>query len=155
MSEFIDDRSGEEESKPHGVSQKVLMRLIIPEQTIAPIESTASYTDTDPYAVTLAFDVGLEEPIEWIVARDLLAGGAIAEEGLGDFRVWPSASASADNEASVLHIDLSSPEGQAHFEAPADEIAKFLQRTYEIVPAGSEMEHVDVDAELSDLLRQA
>ena len=56
---------------------------------------------------------------------------------------------------SVLNIELSSPFGQAHFEAPVKDISDFLSRTYEIVPAGDESDHVDVEAELTDLLRQA
>jgi hypothetical protein len=50
---------------------------------------------------------------------------------------------------------LSSPLGQAHFEAPAREISDFLRRTYQLVPAGEESGHIDIEAELNDLLRQA
>ena len=69
--------------------------------------------------------------------------------GLGDVRVWPSAS------AGILEIELSSPFGHAHFEVPSGEVAGFLDRTYRLVPAGAEGDHVDVEAELADLLRQA
>jgi hypothetical protein len=55
----------------------------------------------------------------------------------------------------VLNIELSSPFGQAHFEAPIKEISDFLERTYAIVPEGGESDFVDVGAELTDLLRQA
>ena len=55
----------------------------------------------------------------------------------------------------MLNIALSSPFGKARFEASAREIADFLHRTYQIVPAGQESEHIDVEAELNDLLRQA
>jgi hypothetical protein len=55
----------------------------------------------------------------------------------------------------VLNIELSSPFGQAHFEAPIKEIASFLKRTYAIVPAGDETDFVDVDTELTELLRKA
>jgi hypothetical protein len=50
---------------------------------------------------------------------------------------------------------LSSPFGQAHFEAPAQAMAAFLRRTYQIVPAGQESGHIDIEAELNDLLRKA
>jgi hypothetical protein len=53
----------------------------------------------------------------------------------------------------VLNIQLSSPFGQAHFEASAGEVADFLRRTYELVPAGEE--GVYYDEELTNLLRQA
>jgi len=84
----------------------------------------------------------------------LLNNGSIAREGDGDVSVWPSDGASGDGQR-VLNIELSSPFGQAHFETAADEVADFLARTYEAVPAGAETSHVDIDAELTDLLRQA
>ena len=55
----------------------------------------------------------------------------------------------------VLNIELSSPFGQAHFEAPAEAMSAFLQRTYQIVPAGQESRHIDIETELNDLLRNA
>jgi hypothetical protein len=55
----------------------------------------------------------------------------------------------------VLNIELSSPFGQAHFEAPIKEVADFLDRTYQIVGTGEESNHVDVESELATLLRQA
>ena len=57
--------------------------------------------------------------------------------------------------AQVLNIELASPFGQAHFEVPIAEVSDFLQRTYRVVPEGREGEHVDLEAELTDLLRQA
>ena len=62
---------------------------------------------------------------------------------------------SADTECTVLNIELSSPFGQAHFEAPAQAMAAFLQRTYQIVPAGQESGFIDIETELNDLLRSA
>jgi len=50
---------------------------------------------------------------------------------------------------------LSSPFGQAHFEAPVKDISDFLRRTYQIVPVGEESAHVDVETALTDLLRKA
>ena len=55
----------------------------------------------------------------------------------------------------VLNIELSSPFGQAHFEAPAQAMSAFLRRTYQIVPAGQESSYIDIEAELNDLLRKA
>ena len=55
----------------------------------------------------------------------------------------------------VLNIELSSPFGQAHFEAPAQAMSAFLRRTYQIVPAGQESNYIDIEAELNDLLRQS
>lgn len=131
------------------------LTLIAPEQTIMPLATSFLYSEDDPYAVRIAFRAGLVEPIEWIFARDLLATGAKGCAGTGDVTVWASAGSEGGAAGSVVHIKLSSPFGQAHFEAPAGEISDFLQRTHDIVPAGQESQHIDVEAELNDLLRQA
>jgi hypothetical protein len=137
------------------VSAELGLRLVVPQQTIVPLVASLYYSKDDPYAIRIAFHVGLDEPVEWIFARDLLSMGIEGREGLGDVVVWPSAGTEGGAPNSVLNIELSSPFGQAHFEAPAREVSDFLQRTYALVPAGKETDHVDVTAELDDLLRQA
>jgi hypothetical protein len=139
------------------VSAEVGLRLIVPQQTIVPLVASLFYSGEDPYAIRIAFHVGLDEPVEWIFARDLLAEGIEGRTGQGDVQVWPSAAA-ADPESGesdggdVLNIELSSPFGQAHFEAPVKDITDFLRRTYRIIEAGTESEHVDVEAELNAML---
>jgi Streptomyces sporulation and cell division protein, SsgA len=140
------------------VSAELGLRLVVKEQTIVPLVASLYYSGSDPYAIRMAFHVGMDEPVEWIFARDLLAAGLQSREGAGDVRVWPSAAADADDESGVdgdvLNIELSSPFGQAHFEAPVEEMQEFLQRTYRIVPAGNEGDFVDLEGELNDLLSQ-
>ena len=63
----------------------------------------------------------------------------------------PEASAADD----VLNLALSSPFGEAHFEAPLSATAEFLRSTYGIIPAGSEGDFIDFDSELEELLWQA
>jgi hypothetical protein len=144
------------------ISAELGLRLIVPQQTIVPLVASLYYSGSDPYAVRMAFHVGTDEPVEWIFARDLLASGIRSRQGEGDVKVWPSAKSCAEPdrptggpECTVLNIELSSPFGQAHFEAPAQAMAAFLQRTYQIVPAGQESGFVDIETELNDLLRQA
>jgi len=137
------------------VSAELGLRLVVPQQTIVPLVASLFYAKEDPYAIRIAFHVGLDEPVEWIFARDLLSMGIEGREGLGDVVVWPSAGTEGGAPNSVLNLELSSPFGQAHFEAPAREVADFLKRTYAVVPAGQETDNVDVDSELDDLLRQA
>jgi hypothetical protein len=114
----------------------------------------------------MAFHVGTDEPVEWIFARDLLAAGIESRQGEGDVQVWPSPVSCAETDdldvigptqtgGTVLNIELSSPFGQAHFEAPAQAMSAFLARTYQIVPAGKETSYIDIEAELNDLLRNA
>jgi hypothetical protein len=136
------------------VSAELGVQLILPEQAAVPLAASIVYSREDPYAVHIAFHIGLDEPIEWIFARDLLSTGIEEREGLGDVRVWLSAGFDG-GPGSVLNLELSSPFGHAHFEVPARSISDFLRRTYRLVPAGEESEHIDVEAGLNDLLRQA
>jgi len=87
-------------------------------------------------------------------------------------RVWPSSMSCEETDdldvigaveiedpqgtgGQVLNIELSSPFGQAHFEAPAEAMSAFLARTYQIVPADQEGGYIDIETELNDLLRNA
>jgi Streptomyces sporulation and cell division protein, SsgA len=151
------------------ISAELGLKLVVPQQTIVPLVASMYYSGSDPYAVRMAFHVGTDEPVEWIFARDLLAAGIESRQGEGDVQVWPSAVSVADtgdldligtaepqrNPGRVLNIELSSPFGQARFEAPAEALSAFLQRTYQIVPAGQESRFIDIETELNDLFRNA
>ena len=141
------------------VSAELILRLIGPQDTIVPLMASLHYTSQDPYAIQIAFHVGTDEPVEWTVARDLLAAALHSREGIGDVQAWPSAAPGADEGTSaglsILNIVMTSPFGRAQFEAPAEAVASFLQRTYGIVPIGDEGLFMDFDAELTDLLSQA
>lgn len=147
------------------ISTELGLRLVVPQQTIVPLVASMYYSGGDPYAVRMAFHVGTDEPVEWIFARDLLAAGIESPQGEGDVHVWPSPVSCADADldvpgpadpgGKVLNIELSSPFGQAHFEAPARAVSAFLRRTYQAVPAGKESGCIDIDAELTALLRSA
>jgi hypothetical protein len=148
------------------ISAELGLRLVVPQQTIVPLVASVYYSGSDPYAVRMAFHVGTDEPVEWIFARDLLAAGIESRQGDGDVQVWPSSASCAQPDeldvagpaetgGKVLNIELSSPFGQAHFEAPARAMSAFLHRTYQIVPAGKESGYIDLEAELNDLLRKA
>ena len=139
-------------SSSRTVSAELGLRLVVPQQTIVPLVASLYYSSDDPYAIRIAFHVGLDEPVEWIFARDLLAAGAQDREGHGDVTVWPSAD---DTGSPILNIELSSPFGRARFEAPAREVTDFLDRAYQMIPAGTEGDHVDIEAGLADLLRGA
>ena len=151
------------------ISAELGLKLVVPQQTIVPLVASMYYSGSDPYAVRMAFHVGTDEPVEWIFARDLLAAGIESRQGDGDVQVWPSpvsvaetgdldligAAETQETQGKVLNIELSSPFGRAHFEAPAEGMSAFLQRTYQIVPAGQESRYIDIETELNDLLRNA
>jgi len=147
------------------VSAELGVGLVGPEHTIVPLMASLYYNRQDPYAVRIAFHVGTDEPVEWTLARDLLAAALHAREGIGDVQAWPSVApgdpaAGVDSEGTaaghqILNISMSSPFGHALFQVSAAEIAEFLDRTYEIVAAGDETEQIDFDTELTNLLNQA
>jgi hypothetical protein len=65
--------------------------------------------------------------------------------------VWPA----DDGGDGVLNIALSSPFGQAHFEAPLTATAVFVARTFGVIAAGREGDFIDLDGELDVLLWRA
>jgi hypothetical protein len=138
------------------VSAELGLRLVAAEQAVVPLVASLHYSGSDPYAIRMAFHVGAEDPVEWIFARDLLADGLVTPQGDGDVQIWPSAEeGQARGPLSVVNIKLSSPFGEAHFEAPAAAIGNFLDRTFRVVPMGKESQVIDIDAELNGLLWQA
>jgi hypothetical protein len=133
------------------VSAELGLSLVVPEHGAVPLVASLDYCADDPYAIKMAFHVGADEPVEWIFGRELLAAGLEGPVGEGDVQVWPDDADGAD----ILNIALSSPFGEAHFEAPLSDTAEFLKSTYGIVPAGTESDFIDVDTELDDMLWQA
>ncbi|MGE5134529.1 MAG: SsgA family sporulation/cell division regulator [Gemmatimonadota bacterium] len=133
------------------VAAELGLTLVVPEHGGVPLTASLYYRGDDPYAIRMAFHVGMDDPVEWIFARDLLAAGMHEPTGDGDVRVWPG----ADTDRRVLNISLSSPFGQAHFEAPLPAMSQFLLRTFELIPVGREGDFTDIDGELNELLRWA
>jgi hypothetical protein len=138
------------------VTAEVSLGLVGPENGIVPLMASLTYSCADPYAVTMAFHVGTAEPVEWTLARDLLAAALHSREGIGDVQAWPSAASAAGEAAAhdVLNISMTSPFGHARFEASARDIEHFLARTFEVVPQGGEPSFMNFDDELTDLLSQ-
>jgi hypothetical protein len=122
--------------------------LIAPHAEAVPVEVELRYDGRDPYAVQASFQTGRTgTTVEWVFARDLLADGMITEAGTGDVKVRP-AICSPDR----VELELTSPSGHALFAANAADLAEFLERTYELVPPGSEYTWLDLDLALDDLL---
>jgi len=137
------------------VTAKIALALVVPqEEATIPLVSTFSYAKDDPYAVRIAFHVGLDRPVEWNFARELLSEGIDGPQGLGDVRVWPSAPLKASLAATLLNVQLSSPAGRAQFTAPIRMVDDFLRRTYDLVPAGRESTCIDLESGLARLLRE-
>ncbi|SEF25926.1 Streptomyces sporulation and cell division protein, SsgA [Amycolatopsis pretoriensis] len=112
-----------------------------------PVPAELEYDTRDPYAVAVVLHAG-PSAVRWLFGRDLLADGLLARCGDGDVRVGPA------GDPALVVVELTSPDGAAVLEAPAKEIAAFLDRTYDVVPAGSESDWFDFDQELEKLSYQ-
>jgi Streptomyces sporulation and cell division protein, SsgA len=129
---------------PSRVSHDVELQLVIPGETTLPVPAHLAYDTSDPYAVRATFLAG-EDSVEWVFARDLLASGVDRPVGDGDVHVWPRS-------PEAVLISLTSPDGRAILAAPMVEVVNFVARTYELVAAGDEPRHLDVEAAITQLL---
>ena len=120
--------------------------LLAPRTPAVPVKVELRYDTRDPYAVVAAFRTGRAGWVEWVFARDLLIDGLVAEAGNGDVCIRP-----AVDDPEIVVIELSSPSGHAVFEASAQEMEDFLDRTYDVVVPGNEHLWVDVDEALTHL----
>jgi hypothetical protein len=141
------------------ISARQDLWLLAPGGVTVPLTADLYYNCADPYAVTMSLDAGTDEPIDWTFARDLLAGALHGIEGTGDVRAWPGAApvaaeTGAGAAGQTLNIALGPPDGYAVFETGAAGIEAFLERAYDMVPAGQESACLDLDAWLIEVLGQ-
>jgi len=134
--------------QPVTVSAEFQVALVVPGATALPVRASIDYDAGDPYAVRIAFHTGTGDAVQWTFARQLLTDGVTAPTGQGDVRTWPATS----ERGPVVCLSLTSPSGSALFEVPVPELVEFLTMTYAAVPTGAETDHVDVEAELAQLL---
>ena len=116
----------------------------------AELDAELRYDPADPFAVALAIGVECGEPVVWMFARELLAAGVTAPAGEGDITIEPDTTSFDDNER-TLRITLAT-DCLATMVTPAAPVLEFLVETYAIVPTGSELDRVDLDAEIAALL---
>jgi hypothetical protein len=117
----------------------------------AELDAELRYDPADPFAVALAIGVECGEPVVWTFARDLLAAGVSVPSGEGDITVEPDMSSSFNDAERTLRITLAT-DCLATMVTPAAPVLEFLVETYAIVPTGSELDRVDLDAEIAALL---
>lgn len=130
------------------VRAALILRLVVPRADVA-LDATLRYDADDPYAVRLGFPTAPgREAVEWMFARQLVADGLIAPTGDGDVRIWPS----PDEVTGPVYVELCSPSGRALFTVPREVLTDFARRCDDLVPPGTEADHLDLDAELDLLL---
>ncbi|WP_432074127.1 SsgA family sporulation/cell division regulator [Streptomyces wuyuanensis] len=130
------------------VERRVAVQLVVSHVHSLPLCVRLRYEPADPYVVRAAFFVDCDEPVEWVLGRDLLADGLEGSAGHADVRIWSAAGRGDES----IYIALESPAGTALLEVPVQDISSFLQDTQALVPRGTESGLIDWDAELAHLL---
>jgi len=130
------------------VTSALALSLVVPGDEPLPVEASATYAMSDPFAVRLDISTGPDSAVTWHFSRELLTAGVADLIGEGDVRIEPVQSAAGR----MVRITLSSPDGIASLEAPLAQVTEFLTATYVLVPTGSESDFVDLDREIAQLL---
>lgn len=135
------------------VVDEMALRLVVPGDDGVLLRATLRYDPADPFAVEATFRAA-DEAISWVIARDLLHDGLLAEAGVGDVRVWPQAWHDGDHagDHEMVLIELRSPDGQATLAIDAADLEAFLCRTLDAVPRGCESAYLDLDTVIDQLL---
>jgi hypothetical protein len=124
------------------IGTATVVEFIRPDGTVEPMNVDIQYRSDDPHAVTLRFHTQDQEST-WLVGRELLSEGLLSPAGIGDVRLRP-------HHGDVLVLELFTEDSHAVFHLSSDELHRFLESTYAVVPAGREV--LDFELLLKDLL---
>ncbi|MFG2557117.1 SsgA family sporulation/cell division regulator [Streptomyces sp. NPDC048581] len=130
---------------------RIPVRLVLADEVVLPVMLDLCYDSADPYAVSLTFHLFTDESVEWVIGRDLLLEGQQGLAGMGDVQVWPSRRPWVGK----VHIALApcAKRDAVIVTAPARALDAFLRRTLDVVPAGTEECHLNLDGTVRQLLR--
>ena len=134
---------------PTAVSAEIFLRMVVDLDRTIDVPCAMEYRAEEPFAIRATFRTGSAD-IEWTFARELLAEGMTRPSGEGDVVVWPEYSGTTP----LVLLALNSPSGQAVLEADRELVQAFLDRTYDIVPSGSEDMEPDVERWISLILSE-
>ncbi|MFE3603173.1 SsgA family sporulation/cell division regulator [Streptomyces sp. NPDC059096] len=133
------------------IEQAVQARLVSPTPRMETVPATLCYDRADPFAVRMEFPppATLEgTEVTWEFSRELLATGMTEAAGVGDVRVRPFG-------YGRTVLEFHAPEGTAMVHLRTSELRRFLERSQGLVPAGREHLYLDLDHDLTELLRDA
>ncbi|GFH38088.1 SsgA family sporulation/cell division regulator [Streptomyces pacificus] len=133
------------------IEQAVQARLVSSAPRMESVPATLRYDSRDPFAVRMSFPASATldgTDVSWVFSRDLLLRGLDEPTGLGDVRVRPYG-----YDRTVL--EFHAPQGTAMVHVRSSDVRRFLKRSQGLVPAGREHLHLDLDADLAQLMRDA
>ena len=136
------------DAPPLTVTGHVAARLHLSETCRVSFPTLLRYDAKDPYAVTATLLVGEDRQVDWVFGRDLLAAGLRRQSGEGDVVLSPVEDASCTE----VELVLSVRDEHARLTMPAESLADFLQASHHVVPPGTELDHLDLDATILRLL---
>jgi Streptomyces sporulation and cell division protein, SsgA len=122
--------------------QSLSVALHRPEGGTSQVPTILRYDSSDPYALTMSFQL-TDGPVPWTFGRELLSGGLFEPSGDGDVHVWPGLD---DQGFATVSIELCSPHGNALVDLRTADADRFVSRSHALVAPGAESAHVDVDA---------
>ena len=115
----------------------------------APVVTRWTYSTADPFAVALGVRGRRDRFVEWLVARDLVIESLTGPVGCGDVRMSPQHVQGYD----VIEIEIRSTDGRAVLEVDQELLQQFVDASLDLVPAGEEAAHMDLDAEILKITR--
>lgn len=133
------------------LTQQLTLDCLDPRGRSLELVVALGYDATDPYAVTITFPVATGD-VCWVICRATLLRGLSGPSGQGDLRLWPSID---EDGRAVVVLEFCSPDGRLAAQAATAEVQRFVTRTLAVVPAGTEGDHLDLDALVADLLGSA
>ncbi|WP_042394961.1 SsgA family sporulation/cell division regulator [Streptacidiphilus carbonis] len=137
------------QSRPHPLPPLSLgIRQILGPSTEQGIGAEFRYDPDSPLTVTVTLLAPSCPPVVWHIGRDLLKEGVRSRSGVGDVKVWRS----YRGERETVWLRLGPSGGSALFELPAAPLANWLAFTFQLVPAGEEIDPQEFDAFISTLL---
>ncbi|MFF3672704.1 SsgA family sporulation/cell division regulator [Streptomyces sp. NPDC002120] len=113
-----------------------------------PLVAKFGFRSDRPFEMSMEVLAGPGERIRWIFARDLLLHGRHRPCGEGDVHVWPRRTPGGGR----IWIRLWSDAGRCALSVEAEDVDDWCRRMTDLVPAGSEGDHFDLDEQLRSLL---
>ncbi|MFI8185283.1 SsgA family sporulation/cell division regulator [Actinacidiphila glaucinigra] len=124
-------------------------RILSPSLRI-PHEAEFRYDETDPLVVSLALRTPEGSVVRWMVSRDVLFEGTEEPSGIGDVRLWPS----RVRTCRVVLLRLEVQQMSSLFEMDLVQLQGWLEETFQLVPPGTEFDHIDWTTALATLMRE-
>ncbi|MER6201975.1 SsgA family sporulation/cell division regulator [Streptomyces sp. NPDC001586] len=109
-----------------------------------PLVARLGYRPDHPFEMSLEVLAAPGDRIRWVFARDLLLDGRHRSCGEGDVQIWPRRSPRGGR----VWIRLCSSSAQCALSLDAADVDGWCRRMTDLVPAGSERDHFDLDEQL-------